>query len=89
MTILQNIKYQVFKLKQKLYGEHYWVGPSTEIGVCDECADHTPGPYELQKKIPVRRLIPEDNIYLCKNHWESARQNPDCVPLEPFLRLEN
>lgn len=88
MGIIKNnmkIRHLIFKLKRRIFGEYYWVGPETEIGICDECAipnvHHT-----LQKKLPVRRLIPEDNIYLCINHWESARNNPGCLPLEPFLR---
>lgn len=83
------IKHLVFRLKRKIYGEFYWVGPATEIGVCDDCATEREVGYKLQRKVPVRRLDAMDNIYLCKTHWENLRKHPDLevqMELEPFLR---
>ncbi len=87
---VREFQYHLFNFKRKLFGEYYWVGPETEIGVCDDCASKNKVGYEKQLKVPVRRLIEEDNLYLCKSHWEQIRNNPDPeirMNVPPFIRV--
>ena len=74
----------LFKLKQRLFGKYYWVGPESEIGVCDNCA------FEKNfTKVPIRRIDKHDNIYLCKQHYEELRNHWNSeirMDLPPFLR---
>lgn len=88
MEIINNLLY---KIKQKIYGKKFWLGPEVEIGICDDCVVEDLH-HSKQKKFPVRRVVDWDNLYLCKTHWEKLRNNPDPeikMNLEPFLRLQN
>lgn len=83
--MISRIKNFVFKVKRKIYGEYFWVGPESEVGICYDCATK-----ELDKrKKPVRRIDPKDNYYLCKDHWEELRTCEDeeeRMDVPPFLR---
>jgi hypothetical protein len=91
MTTIQKLQFKWFQFKRRFFGDYYWVGPPVEVGVCDDCASQTKLPYEGQKKVPVRRLIDCDNLYLCRDHWERVRTHPDpevSGDLKPFLRSQ-